>query len=78
MPARELILARFASLSPTLQVAARFAVDHPNEVVILSMRSLAERAQVQPATFVRLAQSLGYSRRPAPLARCLGRLKPLL
>jgi DNA-binding MurR/RpiR family transcriptional regulator len=61
MGARELILERFPSLSPTLQQAARFVVDHPNEVVIASMRTLAERAGAQPATFVRLAQQLGYA-----------------
>ncbi len=61
MQARDLILERFASLSPTLQAAARFIVDHPNEVVTASMRSLAARATVQPATLVRLAQHLGYA-----------------
>ena len=61
MGARELIIERFPSLSPTLQQAARFAVDHPNDVVIASMRTLAERAGVQPATLVRLAQQLGYA-----------------
>jgi len=43
-----------------LQAAARFIVDHPNEVVIASMRQLAERAGAQPATLVRLAQQLGF------------------
>nr|WP_255467968.1 MurR/RpiR family transcriptional regulator [Achromobacter sp. UMC71] len=47
-------------MSPRLQVAARFVIDHPNEVVIASMRTLAERAGVPPATLVRLAQQLGY------------------
>ena len=63
MKATDLILDRFPSLSPQLQVAARFVVDHPNEVVIGSMRTLAERAQAQPATFVRLAQQLGPVKR---------------
>jgi DNA-binding MurR/RpiR family transcriptional regulator len=61
MGARDLILERFASLSPTMQQAARFVVDHPGDVVIASMRTLAERAGAQPATFVRLAQQLGYA-----------------
>jgi len=61
MGARDLILERFPSLSPTMQKAARFVVDHPNDVVIASMRTLAERAGAQPATFVRLAQQLGYA-----------------
>ena len=61
MQARELILEQFAALTPKMQEAARFIVDHPNEVVIASMRSVAERASVQPATFVRLAQQLGFA-----------------
>lgn len=65
MRANDLIVARFASLSPKLQQAARFIVDHPNEVVIVSMRQLAERAGAQPATLVRLAQQLGYVGWPA-------------
>lgn len=60
MQAKEMILERFPSLSPKMQEAARFIVDHPNEVVTTSMRTIAERAGVQPATFVRLAQQLGY------------------
>jgi DNA-binding MurR/RpiR family transcriptional regulator len=60
MPAGKHILDHFADLSPTLQAAARFIVDHPNEVVISSMRSVAERAGAQPSTLVRLAQQLGY------------------
>jgi len=61
MNAKGLILERFGTLSPTLQAAARFVVDHPSEVVITSMRTLAERARAQPATLVRLAQQLGYA-----------------
>ena len=61
MKARDLILERFSSLSPKLQDAAKFVVDHPNEVVIASMRTLAERAGAQPATFVRLAKQLGFA-----------------
>ena len=59
MRASELILERFATLGPTLQQAAKFALDHPNEVVIGSMRALAQRASAQPASFVRLAQAIG-------------------
>lgn len=59
MSARDAVLQRFSALSPALQVAARYVVDHPNEVVTTSMRTLAARAQVQPATLLRLAQQLG-------------------
>ncbi len=59
--AKDQLLERFASLSPQLQAAARFVVDHPNEVVVHSMRTIAEHAGLQPATLVRLAQALGYA-----------------
>ncbi|MGE0799065.1 MAG: MurR/RpiR family transcriptional regulator [Lautropia sp.] len=60
MRAKDQILERFNDLSPALQQAARFVVDHPNEVVLNSMRALADHAGMQPATLVRLAQQLGY------------------
>lgn len=61
MKTKVMILGRLSSLSPQLRAAAKFVVDHPNEVVLSSMRTLAERAQAQPATLVRLAQQLGYA-----------------
>ncbi len=61
MDARQRLLEQFESLSPRLRAAARFAVDHPSEVVMLSMRALAARADVQPASLVRLAQQLGFA-----------------
>jgi len=61
MEAINQILERFSSLSPAMQRVARFVVDHPNDVVIASMRTLAERAGEPPAAFVRLAQQLGYA-----------------
>jgi DNA-binding MurR/RpiR family transcriptional regulator len=73
--AREQILDQFTALTPRMQAAARFIVDHPNEVVIASMRSLAEKAGAQPATLVRLAQQLGYAGWPelkSAFARDLG------
>ncbi|MFT4193216.1 MurR/RpiR family transcriptional regulator [Ottowia sp.] len=65
MGAKEQLLAHFDSLSPKQRAAARFVIDHPNEVVICSMRTLAERAGAQPATLVRLAQQIGYAGWPA-------------
>src|SRR5690554_6348009 len=60
MSGRERMLEHFRELSPGLQAAARFIVDHPNAVVINSMRGVAEMASVRPATLVRLARQLGY------------------
>ncbi len=58
---KDLILERLAALGPQTRAAARYVIDHPNEVVIESMRSLAGKAGAQPATLVRLAQHLGFA-----------------
>jgi DNA-binding MurR/RpiR family transcriptional regulator len=55
-----LIRGRFAELSPQFQLGAAFLLDHPDEVAVSSMRKVAERAQVQPASLVRLSQQLGF------------------
>ncbi|MGN6650875.1 MurR/RpiR family transcriptional regulator [Trinickia sp.] len=54
------IRACFAELSPQFQAGAAFLLDHPDEVAVLSMRKIAERVQVQPASLVRLSQQLGF------------------
>src|SRR5690606_16660205 len=51
----------YKDLSPQFQIAARYLVDHPTQVSILSMRKIAAVAGVQPATLVRLAQHFGYA-----------------
>lgn len=53
--------ADFAAMPPQFQIGARYLIDHPHEVPIASMRTLATQAGVLPATLVRLAQSLGFS-----------------
>lgn len=54
------IRACFAQLSPQFQAGAAFVLDHPDEVAVSSMRKVAERAEVQPASLVRLSQQLGF------------------
>lgn len=51
--------ADFESLSPQLREAARWVVDHPADVALLSLREQARRAGIPPATLTRLAQRLG-------------------
>jgi DNA-binding MurR/RpiR family transcriptional regulator len=51
---------RFPDLSPQFQAGAAFLLDFPDEVAVLSMRKVAERAKVQPAAMVRLSQQLGF------------------
>jgi DNA-binding MurR/RpiR family transcriptional regulator len=54
------ILAELPELSAELRKAARFLVDHPDDVALVSMRVLASRSEVTPTTFVRLARRLGF------------------
>jgi DNA-binding MurR/RpiR family transcriptional regulator len=49
----------FEMLSPQLKEAARWVIDHPADVALLSMREQARRAGIPPATLTRLAQRLG-------------------
>lgn len=49
----------FDQLSPQLQRGAKYILERPDEIAFTSMRQLAQRADVQPATMVRLAQKLG-------------------
>ena len=51
--------AAFDQLSPQLKEAARWVIDHPDDVALLSTREQARRAGVTPATMTRLAQRLG-------------------
>jgi DNA-binding MurR/RpiR family transcriptional regulator len=49
----------FDGMSAQLRSAARYVLDHPQDVALLTMREQARRAGVQPATMTRLAQHLG-------------------
>lgn len=54
------ILSGFDRLPKRLRAAAKRLLDHPDDVALLSMRELAKRADVTPATMTRLAQRLGF------------------
>ena len=54
------LLADFDELPGQLQLCARYLIDHPHEVGLQSMRTLATNAEVQPNSFVRLARHLGF------------------
>ena len=56
----ERLLTEFDDLSGQLQLCARYLIDHPHEVGLQSMRTLAQAADVQPNSFVRLARHLGF------------------
>lgn len=50
----------FPGLSPQLKQAARYVIDHPDDVALYSMRQLAAQADVHPSTMVRFARELGF------------------
>ncbi|MEX0954030.1 MAG: MurR/RpiR family transcriptional regulator [Rhizobiaceae bacterium] len=58
-PLRDQIVGEFDAMSTQLQRAARYVLDHPEDVALLSMREQARHAGVQPATMMRLAKHLG-------------------
>ena len=60
-PLSEKIVQVFDGLSEQLRVAARYMLERPREVALLSMREQARQADVQPATMTRLAKHLGFS-----------------
>lgn len=60
MGIREVIRENFAGLSPALQDVAKFVLDRPNDVVTVSMRTVAQRSATKPPTLVRFAQSFGF------------------
>ena len=55
-----LLRASFPALSTQFQSGARYLLDHPQDIPVLSMRKIAASAGVQPATLVRLSQHLGF------------------
>jgi DNA-binding MurR/RpiR family transcriptional regulator len=56
----ERIIERLPEMAPQLALGARFIVDHPDTMVMSSMREIAGRVGVAPATLLRLARMLGY------------------
>jgi len=52
---------RYDTLSNRLQLAARYALEHPNEVALETVTELASRAAVQPSVLVRLSKAFGFS-----------------
>jgi DNA-binding MurR/RpiR family transcriptional regulator len=58
-PLNASIVEAFDVLPRQLQAAARYMLDRPDDVALLSMREQARRAGVPPATMTRLAKRLG-------------------
>ena len=58
-PLNATIVEAFEAMPPQLQAAARYVLDRPDDVALLSMREQARRAGVPAATMTRLAKRLG-------------------
>src|SRR5258705_12773061 len=58
-PLTEQIIKTFDHMPAQLQAGARYVLDRPRDVALLSMREQARQAGVQPATMTRLAKHLG-------------------
>lgn len=61
MDPKKIIVEHYPALTPELQKAAEFVLEHNNELAVLSMRAFAAVAGVRPATLLRLAKRLGYA-----------------
>jgi DNA-binding MurR/RpiR family transcriptional regulator len=60
-PLADPIVQSFDTMSEQLQAAARYVLNQPRDVALLSMREQARQAGVQPATMTRLAKHLGLA-----------------
>ncbi|MFC0804442.1 MurR/RpiR family transcriptional regulator [Ensifer sp. P24N7] len=60
LPIANVIKDNYEHMPRQMKVAARWLVDHPTEVALLSMREQARRAGVPAATLTRLAKRLGF------------------
>jgi DNA-binding MurR/RpiR family transcriptional regulator len=49
---KELLEARFPTRSPQLQRAARYVLEHPEEIALNSMRTIAAKGGVTPSPIV--------------------------
>ena len=58
-PLTRKIVGEFDRMSAQLRHAARYMLDHPRDVALLTMRQQARAAGVSPATMTRLAKHLG-------------------
>ncbi len=58
---KQIILDNFPKLTKNQKKIAQFLLDHPEEIALSSIDTIAEKLNVGKATIVRLAQTLGYS-----------------
>ncbi|SFM68212.1 MurR/RpiR family transcriptional regulator [Variovorax sp. OV329] len=57
---RELIGRESERLTPRMRDAARYTIEHPNDIALNPVATVAEIAQIAPAAFIRMAKALGF------------------
>jgi DNA-binding MurR/RpiR family transcriptional regulator len=75
MDLAERISTRLDTLSPMLQKAGRYVLEHPDEVATRSLRTVARQLGMSPPTFSRLATVLGLDGYDALREMCRTQLK---
>jgi len=72
---QDCIYRQYDDLSGQLQRAARFVLDHPDEVATRSLRHLASISQLSPSAFSRLARATGFDTYEDMRELCRGDIK---
>jgi DNA-binding MurR/RpiR family transcriptional regulator len=57
---RRLISRESERLTPRMRDAARYAIEHPNDMALNPVASVAAAAKIAPSAFIRMAKALGY------------------
>ncbi len=57
---RKLIGLQSERLTPRMRDAAHYAIEHPNDIALSPLATVAATAKIAPAAFIRMAQALGY------------------
>jgi DNA-binding MurR/RpiR family transcriptional regulator len=57
---RDLIAHESERLTPRMRDAARYAIDHPHDMALMPVATVAASAQIAPAAFIRMAKALGF------------------
>lgn len=57
---RKLIGRERERLTPRMRAAALYAIEHPNDIALNPVATVAATAQIAPTAFIRMAKALGY------------------
>ena len=57
---RKRIVLQSERLTPRMRDAAHYALEHPNDVALSPLATVATAAKMAPAAFIRMAKALGY------------------